>query len=353
MARNLSAAAALALAVALGASAQPASMTDPNSSITPAMRAAFEERMRLVEQYIGALDRGPDAAATTVSNVVWLREMLYTLPLESLRSLPAATSYAAASADVVRIRDAKPQLGSFSDELVYYPITPCRYIDTRASFGGAGPLAPSRTYDLAFTGGAYNGSVSCNPKAAVGGNEDRIAALAINVALIGTSTPTGLLGVGPPGQAAGTAFINWYVQGAGVQLSNAGVVTTSQDPAQAAEIEFALGAGSTSDIVVDVFGVFAAPTATQPDCVNGGFAQATPNTTTRDFNLTVSSCPTGYRATSVRCNASAGDFTQGHLKLTEAGINNPGAVASCRGRYLGTTTVTVTAQLQCCRVPGR
>jgi hypothetical protein len=89
------------------------------------------------------------------------------------------------------------------------------------------------------------------------------------------------------------------------------------------------------------------------DCVAGGLATATANTTTRNYAITAGACPTGYAPVSVNCSVSGGDFGSGRLRKSEAGINNPGPASTCSGYYSGTTSVTVTAQARCCRVPGR
>ena len=348
--RGLGAAAVLATAAG-GAHAlppeQPSSMTSRDSSITPEMRTNFDARMRAAEAIIAAVEKGPDAAALTVANVVWLRESLYRLTLEQLQGMGSPSTLADATDALGRIRDATPQLGSSSVELVYYPITPCRYIDTR--FQG-GPLVGTRTYDLSFTGGAFGGSIGCDPKATVGGNEDQIGALAINVAVVAPTVAPGFVGVRPAGGSTTTALVNWWEQGPTVQASNAGVVSTNQSPSTAAEIEFF---GGSTQLIVDVFGVFAAPTSSTLDCVPGGIATTTLNTTTRDYSLTAGACPSGYSKFSVNCSISGGDFNGGKLRHSEGGINNPNAVASCSGHYSGTSTVTVTAEARCCRVPGR
>jgi hypothetical protein len=340
-------AAAAMLAVATAASAQDSAMTAAGSSITPAMRAAFEARMRAAEAIVAAVERGRDAATLSVANVVWLRESLYRLSLEQLQRIGTPSSFKEAADALAQVRDVAPQLGSSSVELVYYPITPCRYIDTR--FQG-GPLAGTRTYDLSFTGGAFGGSIACDPKAAVGGNEDNIGALAINVAIVGPTAAPGFLGVRPAGGTTTTALVNWWEQGPNVQASNAGIVSTNQSPSTTPEIEFF---GSPTQFIVDVFGVFAAPTATPLDCVDGTLASATLDTTTRNYDLAAGACPTGYAKVSVNCGVAGGDFAGGKLRHAQGGINNPNAAATCAGHYLGTATVTVTAQARCCRVPGR
>jgi hypothetical protein len=311
------------------------------------MRANLDARMSAVEAIIAAVEKGPNAATLTVANVVWLRESLYRLTLEQLQNLGLPSTLTEASEALGRVRDASPQLGSTSVELVYYPITPCRYIDTR--FQG-GPLVNTRAYDLSFTGGAFGGSIACDPKAVVGGNEDRIGALALNVAIVGPTVAPGFVGVRPAGGTTTTALVNWWEQGPSVQASNAGVVSTNQSPSTVAEIEFF---GGSTQFIVDVFGVFAAPSASILDCVSGGYTATTLTTTTRNYSLTAGACPAGYAKVSVNCSISGGDFTGGKLRHSEGGINNPNAVASCSGHYTGTSTVTVTAEARCCRVPGR
>ena len=341
-------ASAVAAATLLGmpsdVTAQPASTIRP---ITPEMRANLEVRMRTVEAIIAAVERGPDAATITVANIVWLRESLYRLTPEQLQGMGSPATLADATDALGRVRDATPQLGSSSVELVYYPITPCRYIDTR--FQG-GPLVGTRTYDLSFTGGAFGGSIGCDPKAAVGGNEDNIGALAMNVAIVGPTAAPGFIGVRPAGGSTTTALVNWWEQGPNVQASNAGVVSTNQSAVATAEIEFF---GSPTQFIVDVFGVFAAPTATPLDCVDGTLVSTTLTTTTRNYDLTAGACPAGYSKMSVNCGISGGDFAGGKLRRSQGGINNPNAVATCAGHYSGTATVTVTATARCCRVPGR
>jgi hypothetical protein len=340
-----SAAAAAAMFGALPAAhAQPASTQRP---ITPEMRANLDARMRAVEAIVAAVEKGSDAATLTVANVVWLREGLYRLTLDQLQGFGTPASFADASETLTRLRDASPQIGASSVELVYYPITPCRYIDTR--FQG-GPLVGTRTYDLSFTGGAFGGSIGCDPKAAVGGNEDQIGALAINVAIVGPTAAPGFVGVRPAGATTTTALVNWWEQGPNVQASNAGVVTTNQSSSTVAEIEFF---GSPTQFIVDVFGVFAAPTATALDCVQGPATSTTLNTTTRNYDLTAAACPAGYAKVSVNCGVGGGDFAGGRLRHSQGGINNPNAVATCAGYYSGTSSVVVTAQARCCRVPGR
>ena len=174
------------------------------------------------------------------------------------------------------MRDATPQLGSKSNELATTRSHPAA-TSTRATRADRSTARAPRPL---FTGGAFGGSIGCDPKAAVGGNEDNIGALAMNVAIVGPTAAPGFLGVRPAGDLTTTALVNWWEQGPNVQASNAGVVTTNQSPSTAAEIEFF---GSPTQYIVDVFGVFAAPTATAMDCVDGALRRRStrrPATTT-------------------------------------------------------------------------
>ena len=117
-----------------------------------------------------------------------------------------------------------------------------------------------------------------------------------------------------------------------------------------AEIEFF---GGPTQFIVDVFGVFAAPTASTLDCVDGAFVTTTFDTTTRNYSLTAGACPAGYANVSVNCSISAATSPAASSATRQGGINNPNAVATCSGHYSGASTVTVTAEARCCRVPGR
>ena len=118
-----------------------------------------------------------------------------------------------------------PAFGGNSTELVYIPLTPCRFIDSR---NVGGPLVGTAAFDLDLAGNTYGGSAACAPAAAVGGNANLIGAIAINVAIVSPTAAPGFVGARPFGATTTTALVNWYQAGASVQASNAGVVTTDQ-----------------------------------------------------------------------------------------------------------------------------
>ncbi len=355
MKRTLSILVAGALAVSAGMAAQAAPArvdragvaTQGTSGITAEQRAMLAEKLALVSRIMaaaGATQQGPQVSADQQR---WMQESLYKLPVAKLRAMGAPSGYDAAANAIAQAkadiaRESVTKLGQTSTELVYYPITPCRFIDTRII---GGKIVGSRTYDLDATGDVYGGSASCNPKAAVGNIADNMAAISMNVAIVDPSAFPGFLGARPVGSTNTTSLVNWYLAGPTIQASNAGIVTTDQS-FLTDEIEFF---GTTTHIVVDVLGVFAAPTSTPLDCVTGTLTQVGVNTTTRDYNLQASGCPTGYGMVSNACNA-IGDV---------AGVRQAGggvftaADARCLGRYEGASTATIINVPWCCRLPGR
>lgn len=309
--------------------------------ITAEQRAMLDEKLviaaRLMENAVGSEEISAD-------HRMWLMETIYRTPVKVLRDigLPAgreATLRAIAGA-------AKPagKLGAASTELVYYPITPCRYIDTR---NVGGPITQPRGFDLGLAGNTHGGSAACNPKTAVGGNEDTIGAIAMNVTILGPTQAPGFIGVRPAGDTATTSLVNWYFAGPTIQAANAAVVSINQTPATVNEFEFF---GNSTQVIVDIFGVFAAPTATALDCTNGTETNVTANTAARNFNLAATACPAGYSMVSNSCQAS-GDTMAGVLTLAGQGTFIGGS--NCFGHYAGATSANITNTPLCCRLPGR
>lgn len=281
---------------------------------------------------------------TSADHRMWLLETMYRTPLEQLREMGSTQGSEATLRAITKAAKAPRKLGAASTELVYYPITPCRYIDTR-NMGG--PLAAPRGFNLANTGNSYGGSAACDPKSTVGGSENTIGAVALNVAIVSPTVAPGFVGVRPAGASTSTALVNWYLAGPSVQASNAGVVSTNQSPGTVDEIEFF---GSPTQFIVDVFGVFAAPTATQLDCTNGTETNVTVNTVSRNFNLFANACAPGYTMVSNSCQAE-GDTANGVVTLAGQGAFIGGS--NCFGHYSGATSANIKNTPMCCRLPGR
>jgi hypothetical protein len=319
------------------ASAQP---------VTATQQALLAEKIGIAQRLMAAALEGREASA---DYRMWLLESMYRAPISELRAVSAAGGHDAIVKAVTKAAKAPAKLGAANTELVYYPITPCRYIDTR---NVGGPITSPRQFDLASVGNTYGGGAGCDPKSAVGGNEDTIGAIAINVAIVAPTAAPGFIGVRPAGATNTSALVNWYAAGASVQASNAGVATTNQDPGTVNEIEFF---GGPTHVIVDVFGVFAAPTATSLACTNGIETSVVVDATSREFNLFANACPTGYAMVSNSCQAS-GDYNNGNVVLagqgTFVGSGTP-FDSNCFGYYAGSASATIFNTPWCCRIPGR
>jgi hypothetical protein len=241
-------------------------------------------------------------------------------------------------------RQANTKLGQTTSELVYIPIAPCRFIDTR---NVGGPISGTRAYDFDLTGSSYGGSGACNPSGAVGGNAKLIGAIAMNVTIVSPPLAPGFLGARPAGDTNTTSLVNWYEGGATVQAANAAVITTNQG-AGTNEIEFF---GGPTQVIVDVFGVFAAPTATALDCAtqvqHGPGNNDVLNNTFQVIGAPA--CPAGYTRTAVNCHEDS--FGSG-VYLQEASA----AFSDCRFfnvSGISRSSSQMAAESVCCRIPGR
>jgi len=335
------------LGAALAVATQSAFAATP---ITPEQRARLAERLQLVDQIVRVVDADLRASTTAAEQRKWLQEALYTMSLEKLRALGVPTTFVAASDAIVRAqKTTEKAIGDASTDLVYRPITPCRYIDTR---NVGGPITSPRSYDLGLTGATYGGSAGCNPVSASGvGSVDEIAAVSINVAIVSPAFQPGFLGVRPAGSSNTTAFVNWYLAGPTIQASNAGVVTTAQGAGN--DIEFF---GTQTQVVVDVMGVFSRPDATALECVTIRTQGAGTNNlpTATDYVFPIPSvCTTGYTAVAIGCEY--GPAAPAGLTLTSA--STPGAVFyACAWRNDTGATLdqaSFNTHTRCCRVPGR
>jgi len=235
-----------------------------------------------------------------------------------------------------------PDFGLTTTELTFLPIQPCRYIDTR---NVGGPIVGSRQYDLDAAGNVYGGSAACDPIASTvgAGFSFRAAALAANVAIVSPTAAPGFIGARPVGSTNTTALVNWYEAGPSVQASNAGILGFDQQQAVTNEIEFF---GSPTQIIVDVFGVFASPTATALDCVQQSVTASVP---ANGFDVLTATCPAGY-------TVSGGGYDGASLGVNSSWSpeNRPsgnGWLVSFYNR--NTAAFTMEAFAICCRIPGR
>ncbi len=264
-------AAALTLATAdLVAQGRPttAGPLEVRGGITPDTRQGFtaaqlqnmHERIALAGEVVDRLEA--DAKRRGFADG-WRRaslESLLSLNLAALRQVHQRSFTAEALPGVIaEVGDDPTLLGNPNKDLTYIPITPCRYIDTR---NVGGPIAATtRTYDIDNNGSLYGGAAACNPTAIFGvANADQVAAIAMNVTIVSPAVAPGFVAIKPTAASPVTSLVNWYEAGASVQVANQGIVTLLQDAA--VPDEFVIQTSASVQVIVDVFGAFAPPQAT-------------------------------------------------------------------------------------------
>ena len=225
-------------------------------TITDQQRARLAEKLALVDGIMSAIAATPDRSSDDQRRS--LRERLYSAPLAQLRAMGTPSSLEAASTALAKTAVSMKELGDPLSDLVYRPITPCRYVDTR---NVGGPIVGTRDFDLSNTGTTYGGSGACDPKAtAPFSAPSLIAAINVNVTIVGPGIAPGFVGARPAGSTNTTSLVNWYEGGPNVQAANAGVLSTGGT----GQIEFF---GSPVNIVVDVLGIFTMPEHAAPKVI--------------------------------------------------------------------------------------
>jgi hypothetical protein len=243
-----------------------------------------------------------------------------------------------------------------TSELVFYPLTPCRIVDTRfaTKWGPFGTPVPSggtinvRTYpSLAGQGGAANCGV----------NSDS-AAVVINVTAVPVSGGQGFLTVWPYLQSRPNASLVNYNSGS---TSGAIANAVSQSQCRLCAEELNVYASRTTHVIIDVIGYFARPTATIPDqfIVSTGLRTIPTGT----YSLFTSTCPSGYRLSGV---AGLVNLWTLDIELTAVRAASNGSVGLVSGANSGTQalcqfynksgasrTSAIECHAICLRQPGR
>ena len=214
---------------------------------TPVQKVRLDEKLALAQRII---DRVSDDARRKGATPEWregLAASLYRLSNETLARIePGIATLDDAHGAAALAAGQETALGDSSNDLVFTPITPCRFVDTR---NVGGPVSTVRVFDTASSGTTYGGSAGC---ALSGVGEP---AIALNVTATGMSAP-GYLIVRPQGSVNTTSFINW--DAGAVQIANAGIVTTTL--ASNGHYEFEItGNRGAPQVIVDYFGYFSAP----------------------------------------------------------------------------------------------
>jgi hypothetical protein len=318
-------------------------------SITAEQRARLADKLARIDRIMQATAGDAAVGAVSGDQRRWLIEQLLRMTNEQVMQMAPAGSFRATADQASRVAKISTKaIGDPSTDLVYRPIVPCRFIDTR--FLG-GPINGSRDYTLSGDGGPNGGSAACNPVTLSGvTNADDIAAVSMNVAIVGPTAAPGFIGARPPGSSNSTALVNWYQAGPQVQASNAAVVTTLQAVGNPNEIEFF---GSPTDIVVDIMGVFTRPDATPLDCTQATTVIANVTNGSRQTQEMI--CATGYQVVAggveaVGLSGNAGSIINASAPTFQDVANN--------GWFSSVTNNTGSTQSYqfyaiCCRVPGR
>lgn len=327
------------------------------SAATPDQVARLQEKLRLIGQILGASSASVQAQPNAAEAAKWAREAMYGMSLEQVSAVGMPTTFRALSDSIAKARVTPKALGAASTDLVFFPFPPCRYIDTR---NVGGKITGARGFDFANSGNTYGGDVACNLATLSGASQNAIAAVSLNMTIVDTSTAAapGFATARPAGATQSTALVNWTVSSAGFQLGNAAVITTDQS---GSTNELEIFTSGAVHAIVDVAGVFAAPTATALACVNVFNATTStlaPNSFTQFQDADIVACPTGYTATNFIWdyvsgsggmapweNAIANAQPTGNISL---GFTHVPPNASSAG-----TTITFTPGRRCCRVPGR
>ena len=231
--------------------------------------------------------------------------------------------------------------GDLTQDLVYIPINACRLYDSRFATGGlAGPMAPGTERSISVNDStATQGGASPDCRTTYPDLDDDPPALAVTLSAVSPTGP-GNLRTFAAGASVPLAAMLTFTSGTTIST---GVITSS---CTSCGLELTVrnqGAGST-DVVVDLVGYFHAPAATALDCTTvtgtavdlavGAFGSAS-----------VTACPTGYAQVSLDCNTS-------NYYMTVAGWNFSARLCYFRNEH-ATISVSGTASVECCRVPGR
>ncbi len=362
---------AIAIAGAAVASAQTVTVTGGSRSdqvaartaeITPEMSAAINARAAralLVAQKIRERTGGmSDAGYTNLSLALLGASEAGLDAAASARSykeaIAAIRTAGQAPAQRVKVRPSRSAGSETEDfgsstasEFVFYPIVPCRLLDTREVGTRLSSLTP---YLVDFDGGNSGNAVGCTRSgvaAQLGGTTAGLerAALVINLTATG-STVNGWIQARPVGSTAFTSNQNFYP---GQNIANMVVVQNSG----ASSADFELIASQPTHAIVDVLGVFAPPVASALECVD--MQEDASSLGNIENNMSVvfpddaALCSGGYTSTSIRCEFG---YFPPPTGLSHATISG----ASCwwnnaTGGPLSGSLFVV--KRRCCRTPGR
>jgi hypothetical protein len=315
-----------------------------HAGLTAAQQKEVQARVDAARSIVARFDAEALAKGLAPGWRIDTMNALLALPSQSLAALTSDAAVVTQRQLLQKARSSKGKaptklLGDFGVDLVYFPITPCRLADTRFWLG---PIAggTARGIDDAASG-SQGGDAGCTTAIFAADSGGDAAAYAVSLTVLDMST-TGFIALRPAGATELTSLVNFIP---GAQVNNFGIVQNLNNGGS----EFEVYASASANVIVDVFGVFREPTATALDCQTTGY-----NTTTLANNASTASffyslaCATGYVATGGGCYSGIDT-----VYLLDAGVSSDGVTHFCRWRNLSGSTQSVTAEVRCCRTPGR
>lgn len=317
------------------------------AGFTPEQIANMKERISLATTLVDRLE----AEARSLGRAdTWRQtnlEALLSMPASGLRSLRSIRSVDALDAAITSgtgFTSTPADFGSTTEDLVYKPIAPCRFIDTR---NVGGKINGTRGFDINLTGASYGGLAACDPTALFGVNENSFGGIAMNMTIVDPTDAPGFGAIKPTAASPVTSLINWYQSGASVQAANQGIVTMDQTGAAP---EFVIQTSGAVHVIIDIFGAFIAPNATPLDCLAPTALQAsyvTANNVTTGYLYSLE-CPATHTITGGACYSSSNP-----TYMLATGTSSNQLQWFCQVRNLSGVDTTTYVWARCCRVPGR
>lgn len=297
-----------------------------------------------VQAWAGKLGRAIGLAdAATVQRAAAMPTL--NMAMAVLRGQPVDSPSIQAALKEVQTGNMGPAaLGDPLADTVYTPLPNgrCRVADSRVinsplPGGVYRQIDTEDTSSYASQGGngssAGDGSTNCGIIAGA-------AAVAVSITTISTGT-SGTFKVFPddaPDYTAGnTLFYNAGQANASDLIVRSCVTCVN---------ELEIYSSSNVHYVIDVIGYFSRPAATALDCT---YIEATVSAAAgAKTNLTPGRCAAGRVATAINCEADSWDVTFPYFS-----VRNASGIPLCSLFNRGTTASSVTAEVQCCRIPGR
>jgi hypothetical protein len=227
---------------------------DPNA---PTVSEIEGDRAGFASQIVASWRERAEARGTGAGWDAELQRALASRTAEELFVASKARSWDELIGRAKNYRDASPHtIGGSLDDYVFYPITPCRIVDTRPAYGGSGAIT-------AGTAKHFNTNGPAATIASQGGNPAGCPAIPSDppavVATVTAVTPAGngnLVAYPYAASRPAASTVNYALPGTGLNLANTTVIPTCYF----CGADFSVHANvNTVHVVVDVVGYFEKP----------------------------------------------------------------------------------------------